>query len=77
MKDWTKKTMIKEDERMNGVKIENKNEKRNKANDVAQKELCKIYCKTSIITYSIDTYRYFFWVFDYALISLFTYKHLN
>ena len=53
--------MIKEDERVNKVKIEKKNEKRNNANDVAQKELCKIYCKTSIIIYGIDMYKHCFW----------------
>ena len=49
--------MIKEDEGVNKVKIE----KRNNANDVAQKELCKIYCKTSIIIYGIDMYKHCFW----------------
>ena len=47
MKGWTKKTMVEEDEKLNKVKIEKKNRK--DAKDVMQKELCKFYCKASII----------------------------
>ena len=52
MKDWTKKTMVEEDEMLKKRKKrkkERKKERRNDANDVVQKEICKIYCKTSIL----------------------------
>ena len=47
MKEWTKKTMVEEDDKLKKVKIEKKNRK--DAKDVMQKELCKFYCKASII----------------------------
>ena len=47
-KNWTKKTMVEEDERLN--KVQNcKKKKKKDVNDVVQKEICKIYCKTSIL----------------------------
>ena len=49
MKDWTKKTTVDEDERLN--KIKNAKKKKNDANDLVQKEFCKLYWKTSNIIY--------------------------
>ena len=52
--------MVEEDEKLNKWRIEknnnnNHNKKRKYAKDVVHKELYKIYYKTSIIIYSIDT----------------------
>ena len=44
MKDWTKKTTVDKDERLN---------KKNDANDLVQKEFCKLYWKTSNIIYIV------------------------
>ena len=43
--------MVEEDERLNKVKIAKKRKKKKTeaSNDMAQKELCKIYFKVSII----------------------------
>ena len=54
MKYWTKKTIIEEDEKLNKVRIANKNKKKRKkkrkvAEDVVHKELYKIYCKTPLL----------------------------
>ena len=48
MNGWTKKTMVEEDEKLNKVKIEKKKNRKD-VKDVLQKELCKFYCKASII----------------------------
>ena len=58
--------MVEEDEKLNKWRIEknnnnNHNKKRKYAKDVVHKELYKIYYKTSIIIYSIDMYRHYFW----------------
>ena len=60
MKDWTKKTMVEEDERLNKIKNAKKKKKkkirrrrRKDANDVMQKEFCKIYCKTCNVIYIV------------------------
>ena len=68
MKDWTKKTIVEEDKKLNKVRIAKNNIgviiiRRKDAKDVVHKELYKIYYKTSIIIYSIDMYRYCFWFF--------------
>ena len=68
MKDWTKKTIVEEDEKLNKVKIAKNNTRvkiiiRKDAKDVVHKELYKISYKTSIIIYRIDMYRYCFWFF--------------
>ena len=47
MKIWTKKTMVEEDERFNQLKMGKK--KKKDFNDLVQKEIFKIYCKTSIL----------------------------
>ena len=57
MKYWTKKTIIEEDEKLNKVRIANKNKKQKKkrkkkrkdAKDVVHKELYKIYYKTPLL----------------------------
>ena len=41
--------MVKEDERLNKVKIAKKKKKKKTANDMTRKEFCKIHFKTSII----------------------------
>ena len=46
MKDWTKKTTVDEDERLN-------KKKKIDVNDVVQKEFCKLYWKTSNIIYIV------------------------
>ena len=51
MKDWTKKTTVDKDERLN--KIKNAKKKKNDANDLVQKEFCKLYRKTSNIIYIV------------------------
>ena len=51
MKDWTKKTTVDKDERLN--KIKNAKKKKNDANDLVQKEFCKLYWKTSNIIYIV------------------------
>ena len=40
--------MVEEDERLNKVQITKKKKKKD-VNDVVQKEICKIYCKTFIL----------------------------
>ena len=56
--------MVEEDEKLNKVRIAKKKQKiRKDAKDVVHKELYKIYYKTSIIIYSIDMYRFFFFLF--------------
>ena len=40
--------MVEEDERLNKVQIAKKKKKED-VNDVMQKEICKIYCKTLIL----------------------------
>ena len=47
MKDWTKKTMVEEDENLNKVRIAKK--KKKDAKDVVHKELYKIYYKTPLL----------------------------
>ena len=47
MKIWTKKTMVEEDERFNQLKMKKK--KKKDFNDLVQKKICKIHCKTSIL----------------------------
>ena len=42
MKDWTKKTMVEEDERLNKIKNAKSKKIRKDANDVMQKEFCKL-----------------------------------
>ena len=56
MKYWTKKTIIGENEKLNKVRIANKNKnkkkrkkKRKDAKDVLHKELYKIYYKTPLL----------------------------
>ena len=50
MKDWTKKTMVEEDENLNKVRIAKKKKKKKKdAKDVVHKELYKIYYKTPLL----------------------------
>ena len=47
MKNWTKKTIVKEGERLNKVKITKTKKKKKDANDVAQKEyiyVCVYIC---------------------------------
>ena len=64
LKDWTKNTIVEEDEKLNKVRIANniiirrrrRRRRRKDAKDVVHKELYKIYYKTSIIIYSIDIY---------------------
>ena len=46
--DWTKKTMVEEDEMLNKIKIAKKWKIRKDANNVVQKVICKIYCKVSL-----------------------------
>ena len=48
IKDWTKKTMVEEDEMLNKIKIAKKWKIRKDANNVVQKVICKIYCKVSL-----------------------------
>ena len=48
MKDWTKKTIIEEDEKLNKVRIAKKKKKKD-AKDVVHKELYKIYYKTPLL----------------------------
>ena len=65
--------MVEEGEKLNKVKNEknkknkiksnNNNKIRKDAKDVRQKELCKFYCKASIIIYSTYMYRHCFWFF--------------
>ena len=43
MKDWIKKTMTEEDERLNKVKIAKNKNIRKDANDVVQKDIYMIY----------------------------------
>ena len=47
--------MVEEDERFNKIKNakKKKKKKRKDANDVVQKEFCKLYCKTSNIVYIV------------------------
>ena len=83
LKDWTKNTIVEEDEKLNKVRIAKNNTRvkiiiRKDAKDVVHKELYKIYYKTSIIIYGIDMYRYCFgFGFLVTKLSLFRYKHLN
>ena len=52
MKDWTKKTMVEEDENLNKVRIakkKGKKEKKKDAKDVVHKELYKICYKTPLL----------------------------
>ena len=41
--------MVEEDESLNKVQIAKKKKKKKDVNDVMQKEICKIYCKTFIL----------------------------
>ena len=81
MKDWTKKTMVEEDEKLNKVRIAKKKQKNRKdAKDVVHKALYKIYYKTSIIIYNIDMYRhcfFFFFFFEETIIFIRKHKHEN
>ena len=70
LKDWTKNTIVEEDEKLNKVRIAKKQKTKKKtktkqkirkdAIDVVHKEFYKIYYKTSIIIYGIDMYRHCF-----------------
>ena len=48
LKDWTKNTIVEEDEKLNKVRIANKIIKKD-AKDVVHKELYKIYYKTPLL----------------------------
>ena len=85
MKDWTKKTIIEEDEKLNKLnknckkkkktKNKNKNKKlRKDAKGVVHKEIYKIYYKTSIIIYNIDMYRH---CFRFLILHWFHYLVIN
>ena len=72
MKDWTKKTIVEEDEKLNKVRIAKNNTRvkiiiRKDPKDVVHKELYKIYYKTFIIIYGIDIVFGFLFFIDFII----------
>ena len=64
MKNWTKKTIVKEGERLNKVKITKTKKIRKDANDVAQKEyiyICVCVCVCVCISMYVCMYKYCLW----------------